>query len=172
MYQAPECASCDWSLAPEVRTRLSCLRWEFVWTLICLTNDSPDNTFFWQVPNGPLNLLSCPRWARASNKVCSWDSKRYGIYSTATIIFIFSLSSRLQAFRCKFFELSSLGRHSLNVPIVRFRLPSYSVVSLCVRWIRCEWRTTKRISYWISRSTSLSALATMAISSSASTWKV
>ena len=79
----------------------------------------------------------------------------------------FSLSSRLQVFRCELFQLLSIiGEH--YGPIVRFRLPSYSAVPLCIRGIRCEWRTMKRISYWTSRSTSSSTLATMAISSSAS----
>ena len=63
------------------------------------------------------------------------------------------------------FELLFVIGLTLYGPIVRFRLPSYSVVSLWIRRIRCEWRTTKRISYWASCSTSSSALATMAISS-------
>ena len=81
----------------------------------------------------------------------------------------FSSCSRLQVFRCELFELlfvigSTNSKH--YILLVRFRLPSYSVVSLFIRGIRCEWIIMKQINYWVwpSRSTSSSALATIAIS--------
>ena len=53
-----------------------------------LINNSSNNFFVWQALNGPLNLSSRPHWARALDKVCTWDSKRYDICSTTTTILI------------------------------------------------------------------------------------
>ena len=97
-----------------------------------------------------------------------WDLL-YSYDNTAmTILTVFKVAG----ISVRTFQLLSVIGSTLSErygPIVRFGLPSYSAVSLCIHpWDRCEWRTTKRISYWTFRSTSSSTLATMAISSSAS----
>ena len=137
---------------------------------ICLKNDSPDNFFFDRHRMG--------HWIYYRVRAEQGPQTKFVVGTPNGMGFSlqlrqFSLPSRLQVLRCEFFELlsaigSALSKH--YNPIVRFRLPSHSAVSLCVRGIRCEWRTTKWINYWASRSTSSSALA-MEISSSASIQK-
>ena len=67
----------------------------------------------------------------------------------------FSLSSSLQASQCELFKFLSVIGLTLSKhygPIVRFGLPLFSIVSLCICGIRCEWWMKKWISYWTSRS--------------------
>ena len=162
MNQAPECASFDWSLAPKFRAPLSCLRWEFVWTLLL------DK---WQSQQ---HFMTGTEWAiesiiaSALNKGLK-QSLFLGLQTVWDLLYSYDSSHCLQgcrSFGAKFWIVCQWIKH--YGPIVRFRLSSDSAVSLCIRGIRCEWRTTKRISYWTFRSTSSSALATMEISSSAS----
>ena len=169
MNQASECASFDWSFAPKFRASISCLRWKFVLILFAWKWQSYQ-LFFYRHRMGHWIYYRIRAEQGPQTKFVVGTPNGMGF---ALQLRQFSLPSRLQVLRCEFFELlsaigSTLSKH--HNPIVRFRLPSHSAVSLCVRGIRCEWRTTKWINYWASRSTSSSALA-MEISSSASIQK-
>ena len=87
--------------------------------IFCLTNDSPTSKKKnWQPPNGQLNLLSRPRWARVP-KVCSWAPNSIGFDLPLRE---FSSSSRLQVFRCELFGLFSVIE---STPIVRFKISTF-----------------------------------------------
>ena len=167
MNKAPECTSFDWSLAPKFRAPLSCLRWEFVWTLLLDKWQSHQHFF-------DRHRMGYWIYYRVRAEQGLKQSLFLGLQTVWDLLYSYDSSHylpRLQVFRCELFELlSALDRHLVDIigPIVRLWIPSYSAVSLCICGIRCEWRTTKRISYWTFRSTSSSALATMAISLSAS----
>ena len=139
----------------------------------CFTKDSPDSTFFltgteWAIESIIASALSKDlKQSLFLGLQTVWDLL-YSYDNTAmTILTVFKVAG----LSVRTFQLLSVVGSTLSEsygPIVRFRLPSYSAVSLCIRGIGCKWRTMKRISCWTSRSTSSSTLATMAISSSAS----
>ena len=103
-----------------------------------LKNDSPDNFFLIGTEWAIESII-----ASALSKGLK-QSLLLGLQTVWNLLYSYDnshLSSRLQVFRCELFEPFSVIGSTLSRyydPIVRFRLPSYSVVSFCVRGIRCE----------------------------------
>ena len=161
-YQAP-----DWNLASEFRVPLSCFRWEFVCTPFAWQVTVPI-TLFWELLTGTewaIEFIIASALSKGLKKFVLGTPNGI-LVGSALQLRQFSLSSRLQVFRCELFELFSVIesiRGKYHRPLVRFKLPSYSAVSLCIHpWDRCEWRTTKRISYWRSCRRSRSTLEEIA----------